>query len=211
MRKGLVVVGIVLLLLGALMLGYGYTATQTSAVPPGACLQITPTSIGSDPVTISWSGGDSSTTVTLYSASSDCSSTTVVASGTGASGSFTATLASGSTYGIETTGSVNVTVANHGLSILELLGALLLVIGVILAVFGARAKPKNRPAPVAAAPSGETGTVAAEGGSEMPAPAAAGTAAGGRPPRVCNYCGTSNDPWLTNCRQCKRPLATTGQ
>ncbi len=39
------------------------------------------------------------------------------------------------------------------------------------------------------------------------APAPAGT---GRPPLVCGYCGTVNEPWLTVCRKCKRALLSTG-
>ncbi|HYK92523.1 MAG TPA: hypothetical protein VEY07_00575, partial [Thermoplasmata archaeon] len=31
-----------------------------------------------------------------------------------------------------------------------------------------------------------------------------------RPPLVCSNCGTSNEPWLTVCRKCKRALLTTG-
>lgn len=35
-------------------------------------------------------------------------------------------------------------------------------------------------------------------------------APGDRPMRVCPNCGTSNEPWITNCRNCKRPLSQTG-
>ncbi len=50
----------------------------------------------------------------------------------------------------------------------------------------------------------EPGTPAAP----PPAPAAAPGA--GRPPLVCRNCGTSNEPWLTVCRKCKRALLSTG-
>ncbi|HEV2449886.1 MAG TPA: hypothetical protein VGU43_05720 [Thermoplasmata archaeon] len=35
-------------------------------------------------------------------------------------------------------------------------------------------------------------------------------AQGDRPMRICSNCGTSNEPWITNCRNCKRPLSQTG-
>ncbi len=35
-------------------------------------------------------------------------------------------------------------------------------------------------------------------------------AAGARPPIQCPNCGTMNDFWLTNCRNCRRPLSKTG-
>lgn len=35
-------------------------------------------------------------------------------------------------------------------------------------------------------------------------------APGDRPMRICPNCGTSNEPWITNCRNCKRPLSQTG-
>src|SRR5271170_1141362 len=99
MRKGLLIAGIVVLVVGAALIGLGLSSSITTAVPAGACLNLTPTSIGSDPVTISWNGVSSTSIVTL-SSTGDCSPTTVIASGTGASGSFTATLTSGTTYGI---------------------------------------------------------------------------------------------------------------
>jgi hypothetical protein len=30
-----------------------------------------------------------------------------------------------------------------------------------------------------------------------------------RPPIVCTKCGATNEPWLTQCRNCKRPLTST--
>lgn len=35
-------------------------------------------------------------------------------------------------------------------------------------------------------------------------------APGDRPMRICANCGTANEPWITNCRNCKRPLSQTG-
>lgn len=33
---------------------------------------------------------------------------------------------------------------------------------------------------------------------------------GARQPLICPNCGAANDPWLTNCKTCQRPLMTTG-
>ena len=215
MRKGLLVVGIVLLIIGAALLGLGLSSSISSTVPAGSCLDLTPSSIGSDPVTVSWSGASSTSTVTL-SSTSDCSSSTVIASGTGASGSFTATLTSGTTYGItSSSGSPSITVANHGLSLGELLGIVLLIIGILLAIVAviAKAKPKAAPRESEAQTAGEVSAAATAAGSDvyMAGPDAPGPVAGSRANQVCTYCGATNEAWLTNCRQCKRPLASTGQ
>ncbi len=45
-------------------------------------------------------------------------------------------------------------------------------------------------------------------GSNAPPPSA--PAAGARPPIKCSTCGTMNEPWITNCRNCRRPLSSTG-
>ncbi|MCI4335535.1 MAG: hypothetical protein L3K04_07930 [Thermoplasmata archaeon] len=36
------------------------------------------------------------------------------------------------------------------------------------------------------------------------------TAGSERPQLTCRKCGTVNEPWVTNCRNCKRPLSHTG-
>jgi hypothetical protein len=46
-------------------------------------------------------------------------------------------------------------------------------------------------------------------GANDPSPAAA-KAPGQRPYIKCASCGTMNEPWLHNCRWCKRPLESTG-
>ncbi|MCI4351505.1 MAG: hypothetical protein L3K15_08350, partial [Thermoplasmata archaeon] len=28
---------------------------------------------------------------------------------------------------------------------------------------------------------------------------------------ICGFCGTPNEPWITQCRKCKRPLSSTGK
>lgn len=212
MRKGLLVTGIVILVLGAAIAGYGFTAnSQSITVAPGSAVQPSTNTVGSDPVTIGWSGGSSSTTVTLYNGCS--SSSSVIDSGTGASGSFTATLTAGGTYCIAAGSStVTVTVTNHGISYLDTIGIIILVVGLVIALVGAVTKPRVRAAPVAPTAS-EVSAAATAAGTDVytSGPEAAAPAAGNRPNLVCTYCGTSNEAWLTNCRQCKRPLSSTAQ
>ena len=43
-----------------------------------------------------------------------------------------------------------------------------------------------------------------------PAPSAAPSGQG-RPPIQCQYCGAMNEPWIVNCRNCRRPLTHTGR
>ncbi|MCI4349434.1 MAG: hypothetical protein L3J93_04370 [Thermoplasmata archaeon] len=38
----------------------------------------------------------------------------------------------------------------------------------------------------------------------------AAPAKGVRPPVKCSYCGEMNEPWITNCRRCRRPMTSTG-
>jgi hypothetical protein len=211
MRKGLLIVGIVVLLIGAALLAVGFSSSLTTSVPSGECLDVTPNTLGSDPVTISWNGVSSTSTLSLYAAD-DCSGTPI-ASGTGGSGSFTATLTSGTTYGIGvTSGTASVTVANHGFSVLQLIGVIILVVGLLLAAVGAIRKPKVA-AVAAPQTAAEVSDAATAAGSDVytAGPDAAGPTPGSRADQVCNHCGTVNEAWLTNCRSCKRPLASTSQ
>jgi hypothetical protein len=217
MRKGLLVVGIVLLVIGAALLGWGFaSSSQTYNVVVGEGLQPNANTIGSDPVTISWSGGTSSTAVTLYGPGAACSGTSIIAGGTGASGSFTATIPSGAADCIVVSGSsASVTVANHGFGVLELIGAIILILGLLLAVLGVIRKPKVRAAAAAPVPqtAAEVSDAATAAGSDVytAGPGAAALTPGARANQVCNYCGATNEAWLTNCRNCKRPLASTSQ
>lgn len=44
-----------------------------------------------------------------------------------------------------------------------------------------------------------------------PPPTAASTPSKGPRPLVkCSHCGTMNESWILNCRQCRRPMSTTG-
>jgi hypothetical protein len=212
MRKGLLVVGIVLLIIGAALLAVGFSSSLTTSVPAGECLNYTPTTLGSDPVTVSWSGLSSSSSVTL-SSTGDCSPSTLIASGTGASGSFTATLTTGTTYGIAvSSGTGSVTVASHGFTVLELIGIVVLILGILLAVVAVVRKPKVRAAPEPQT-AAQVSDAATDAGTDLytAGPGAAALTPGARANQVCTYCGATNEAWLTNCRSCKRPLASTSQ
>jgi uncharacterized membrane protein/ribosomal protein L40E len=228
MRKGIVLAGIILAAIGALVVlaGYAVNATpQSATISSPNVLTVSVNSIGSTSLTANWGGGTANTTMYLVadtSASSfSCPPAADVAKGTGASGTLSASLSPGTTYGLyacngATQATVNVSTSETGLSILMLLGVLLVIVGIIIAAVGARARPKVRaaPAPASLGPSepaamtSETESAATE---PAPAPAPASMATDGtRPPRICPSCGTSNDVWLTNCRKCHRPLGTTG-
>ncbi len=212
MRKGLLVAGIVLLVIGAALAGYGFTAnSQTLNLTPDNAAVAPTNTVGSNPVTISWTGGTSATTVTLYNGCTP--SSPVIASGNGASGSFTATLSAGGNYCVSAgLSSVSLTIASHGITYGELGGIVLLIIGVLLAIIGAVTKPMVRSTP-ARKTAAQVSAAATEAGTDVytAGPDAAGPTPGVRANQVCTYCGTTNEAWLTNCRQCKRPLASTGQ
>jgi uncharacterized membrane protein len=231
MRKGLFVVGIVLLLIGAAVAGYANFRTAPETLTDTGVLEVTPFLIGSGTLTVSWSGASSSTTVSVYDCSNNAcagaSPPPTLASATGASGSIAVSVSSGKTYGIAESGDANGVSANlgiSGLSGLVLGGIILVIIGVLLVALSFRAK-RARAAPVsmAAAPAVASDVYTSDtpmntGGTGFESPpttdptaAAAAGVTGGRANRVCTSCGTVNEPWLTNCRKCKRPLANTGQ
>lgn len=68
-----------------------------------------------------------------------------------------------------------------------------------------RAAPSPPPRPVVKVPAPPTSTPRVSSAAPARGPAAGST----RPPIKCGNCGTMNEPWLTNCRWCKRPLAFT--
>lgn len=221
MRKGLLVSGIVVLVLGAALAAYGFTFlnSQAETVPAyPSYAEFSVPSIGSASVTISWSGAPSGTTVDVYRCSTGCASSEgFTASGSGSSGSVSFTAAQGQTYEIYAQGAssgVPATVKVTAISILDLIGIVLIVLGAVLVLLGAVMKARA-PRPAAAE---ESMPVAADAGADAdtmvmappPAQPTAAPVAGQRPPITCSYCGTVNEPWLTNCRKCKRPLTTTG-
>lgn len=258
MRKGILVVGVIVALLGVglLLLGLAGLSTSTSMPSPQThqVLQITPGLVGSGSATLTWSGANSSFRFSVYQCSdSSCNSqasSTPLAEGAGASGSTSFDVSGGTTYAIVvtslvTSNSVPVTIALSGISVAELLGIIVLALGAVVAVLGflLKAKPKRV---AAAAPAPEpmfvtkpfTGSQEASVTSVAPPPvrveprhegsekpvffeqpegeAAAATGPSGptpgsnRPPITCSHCGTLNEPWLVNCRKCRRPLSRTG-
>ena len=252
MRRGLVVAGIVLLLIGVVLAVLPFLQ-MTSTVIPEAGIDntgynsITPNFVGSGTITVSWSGATSSTHIVVYPCSGGCSfSATPIVNVSGDSGSFSFTAQGGSSYAMTEYGSsqpVSATVSTSGLTFLGVAGIALLVVGLILVVLGVRARarvapeemPESAPVegpaemapPVPAPEVSGPAVVAAPVAEEPPehqlyVPAEPQPAPGrvqsssvkgsgsNKPARKCPNCGTINEPWITNCRKCKRPLATTG-
>ena len=259
MRRGLFIAGLVVLVLGVLLLAGGYylvTAPTSVSITPcngsGSCSEgtLTTTGVGTASFSVSWSGASASTVVYLTTtpiASSSCGSPAgVVAHGSGASGSFSASMSSGTSYYLfvcSPSSLVTLTYSVVGISYLMIIGIVLAVVGALLAVLGYRAKarvPSAAPeeeapmeeAPPYVVPEPITATSAPEPTREpigvratppeparyMPASApepgrasdAPASDTQGRPMKVCAKCGTVNEPWITNCRKCKRPLGSTG-
>lgn len=259
MRKGLFIAGIVVLVIGVLCLVGGYLVVSAPSSVTISCGSagcspvgtLSTNGVSGATLSVSWSGADPSTAVyftTVGNAAPTCSSPTgVVGHGSGASGSFSASMTSGTNYYLYACGpassAVTLSYTAVGLSYLMLIGIVLLVIGAIITVLGFRAKARApapappeeevgaaEPAPYAV-PEPITSTSAPEPTREpigvratppepvrfMPASApepssnASSPPAPGqeRPMKVCAKCGTVNEPWITNCRKCKRPLGST--
>jgi uncharacterized membrane protein len=161
MGRGMLIGGIVVAIIGVLLLAGGYAIQQSATsqtIPAGDALSLTPTSVGSASVSLSWSGASSTTAVYFTSGSANCPASGALASGTGASGKLTATLSSGTTYSVYACNGANYTTVSVSytyseLSVLMIIGIVLLVIGIILAVLSRRRKkplPIEAPAPTAA-------------------------------------------------------------
>jgi hypothetical protein len=281
MRRGLFIVGVVLLVVGAILFGWAFFtfASNSSQTVPNIQSQsietlTPPPGFGTYTFSASWSGAPASTTVYVVPCSTaDCSTVAIggaIASGSGSSGSLSASMSPGTTYAIfaaQSSGPATpVTVTYHfsGFTDLMLIGVIVLVLGLVIAVIGARLSPRVVPVAVTTTTEEETpsapaapyaipakitpsstnsapSTPAARPATPPPTPKAAaappaeeeepappttprfmpasaasdGTASptsrtGSRPDRTCTFCGTVNEPWITNCRKCKRPLASTG-
>jgi hypothetical protein len=223
MRKGLFVVGLVLLIIGIAAAGLTFQQSQSVSVPqsPNASV-VTLGSVTDGSMTFSWSGGSSTTWVNVSEcADSSCSSfTSTVAAGHGASGSSTFSVGGGDTDEIYTNSpGVTGTVQIDGFVILTFIGIVLAGLGAFLLIVGVLARPKMRAAPAEVATPAEAagapdtpavGASAAEGpGFTMPAPAAAAQQTAPGQMVKCASCGTLNEMWLHNCRWCKRPLMGT--
>jgi hypothetical protein len=230
MRKGLVIIGIVLLILGVLAAGLTFQQSSSVAVPvsPNA-VAATLNTVVDGTMTVSWSGGTSGETFNVYDcpAANCLNSGNPIATGHGASGSLSFAVASGATYGFSVMGgpSVSATVQTDGFVILTFVGIIMAAIGAFLLVIGIVAKPRVRTAPSEVAPptapdappsfAGETAGqtwVAGPRGPEtiMKARVEAEQPAQGSQQYIkCASCGTMNEPWLHNCRWCQRALETT--
>lgn len=229
------IIGIVVLLLGVLLIALGFTVFNTisNSVPDyratgGSMVELTPQVYGSASTSITWSGANSGTTVTLYACpDSSCSGApfsnlsvlTQLGTGTGGSGSFSASLQGGHTYLLAETGTpggvaCTATVTGFGLSFI--LGLVIAIIGLILVVLPSKAKA---PTPESEEEAGSAGaSPAAAVAPESPgaervysniAPTVNPEPSSQRANLKCAHCGTMNEPWITNCRSCKRPLAST--
>jgi hypothetical protein len=228
------IIGIVVLVLGLIVIALAFAVLNSSSntVPAqstGSVAEITPTILGGGSMAISWSGAASGAAVTMYSCpdSNSCANApystdqlTVVGSGSGASGSFSASVTGGRTYILTETGDSNgvaVTAKTTGISVVGIVGIVIAILGAILAILPSRARAA---APEAAEPepthdtpdtadrSNPQGEYVMAAAPAPPAVDAAGP--GNRPVLKCASCGTLNEPWLTNCRWCKRTLTTTG-
>lgn len=151
-----VIIGLVLMVVGILIFAVGIFVTGSGSenVPPvssGVVWELSPSFVGSGTVTISWSGGTSNTTVSLYDCGtggcgtfSSVSGFTQVANGTGASGSFQASLTDGHTYFVDQKGSSNTISVSYSilaLGYLSVIGIVLEAVGLILVVLPSRAPP----------------------------------------------------------------------
>ncbi|MCI4326137.1 MAG: hypothetical protein L3K16_00645 [Thermoplasmata archaeon] len=233
MRKGLVVVGVVLLIIGVLAAGLTFQLSQSANVPaaPSAETATMPT-LEDGSVTVSWSGGTAATVLGVFSGTGCTNGPAApLASGSGASGSVTVSVTSGTTYQICTTagGPVSATIQTDGFGIFVIVGIVLAAMGAFLLVIGVMARPRTRAAPAevdAATPAATDSTQPSDGSMSdlhaprdptdqghimQAAPIAEQAAQGNRAMIKCASCGTLNEPWLHNCRRCQRALTTTAE
>ncbi|HTT26355.1 MAG TPA: hypothetical protein VMH90_05280 [Thermoplasmata archaeon] len=259
------ILGVLVVVLGIVIVGLGFTslfAQSVTAYPPnsGEVQTVTPQIYGGGSLMVSWNGAGPGTVVTLYNCGSACpldpaalAALPKAGSGSGASGSFSASVTGGTTYGLVENGTASSLVTTTqavGLTTLDLIGIVIAIVGVILIALpmrrpagsGEEAAMANEsaeenlgatmpapealepapvtPTPVAAAPAPspepESPPPEAPVSVRSPAPAvssdvsAAQANARGRPNLTCAHCGAVNEPWITNCRRCKRPLSKTG-
>ena len=161
MRRGLLIGGWVLLFVGFALIAasFAVNSSVTQNVPAGSAWSLTPKTIGSASVTITWTGAPPGAAVYLVTGTPVCGNPGgVVATGSGISGTITATLNPGTTYLLyacsgASYASASFTYTASGFSYLNLGAGAALVLGAALMVLGLRAAPKPaaaRPAPRAA-------------------------------------------------------------
>ncbi len=151
MRRGILIVGVVLVVLGVLLLGVSYVlggASQSVTLTQGSVLEITASGVGSSTLTLSWSGGTASTQLELTTCSnSACSvvSSSALATGTGASGSLSASISPGTQYAVVLNSGppLSLDYTASGITYGMVIGIVLVVLGVVVALLGARAKART--------------------------------------------------------------------
>jgi uncharacterized membrane protein len=148
--RGLRIGGIVLIILGIILVGLSVAVQESPtsvAIPAGSADVLSPpsTSLGSASFSVSWTGAAGGTEVYLVTGTPSCSGTPggLVASGSGSSGSFTATLQSGTSYELYgcdggSPEGLSVSWTATGLSLLLIIGIVVAVLGVLLLVLGTR-------------------------------------------------------------------------
>jgi hypothetical protein len=227
MRKGLVIVGAILLVIGILAAGLTFQQSSSVTVPPTPSAETAVLgSVTDGSMMVSWSGGASSTVLAVYSGTS-CGPGSPLASGSGASGSLTLSVSAGATYSFCTTAgpAVSATIQIDGFVPITFIGIILAAIGAFLLVMGIMSRPRVRSAPAAvdtppspawspsqsSAPTASAAAPGDQGSIMQAAPSAPEVAQGNRPMLKCASCGTLNEPWLHNCRWCQRALTTTAE
>jgi hypothetical protein len=150
LRRGPFVAGVVLVVIGVLILAGGYllnAGTRTQEVPAGSDWDLTPNTLNSIAVSMGWSGGNSTTQAFIVTGTPTCTSPSgVVAQGSGPSGSASVTLQPGTTYHLYAcSGSSYQTItfsysATGGITVLELIGIVIVVVGGLLVLVGVRGR-----------------------------------------------------------------------
>ena len=148
--RGLVIGGLALVVVGVLLFvgGYALISSGTSeSVAGGQVLALTPSTVGSSTLSVSWSSAPSSGTVYLVTGTPTCSHPSgVVAQANGSSGSFSVTVQPGTTYSLyDCSGGsgagATFTYSSLGLTYLMVIGIVLGVVGLVLLVLGGRRGP----------------------------------------------------------------------
>jgi uncharacterized membrane protein len=156
MRRGLMIAGVILLVIGIALTAWNlydnYNPTSKTD-PGGTILSFTPNGIGPFVSTIRWSGADSSTNFYVSTDQPTClfPPSGVVASGSGTDGSVSVVLNAGTTYYLVAcsgAASVSISVSTVGLGTLTVIGIVLIVIGLILIAIARRRRQNTAPPPV---------------------------------------------------------------
>jgi hypothetical protein len=157
MRAGWIVVGVVLLLVGAVLLFVPVIPQTNEVVSSSADIPFYAASVsgysltGSVPVAVTWTSS-ASTTVAAAVCSGSCTNTSQISGvtyQTGTSGSFTLNQPNGGSIvmGEESSGNGTVSVTFKITSALSTVGSLLVVVGIIALLVGIVAGRKPKPAP----------------------------------------------------------------